>query len=231
MTLVLKQEGTTYQTSVMFEMNPLANDGLDSLADMRYLEMGHEMAPRLYMRYTNGDVRKNFIREDLYNKSFELYSKFKNAGYYNFSIENIAVADKYLSVLIYDNQTGEFIDLKKEPAYVFYSDVFEGQRFTLILTNEVTQTGSTVESLTINETDNGINLVQMGHSFDLQISNANAANASVQVINLLGQTTVYNNQINIEEGSNLFNLPADLKGIHVIRVNYGNEIITKKVVL
>lgn len=236
LTLVLKQEGTTYQTSIMLEASSFATDGADTLADMMYLETGLEAAPRLYMNYPEHKVRKNFIQNDSRNKSFELYTKIKNEGYYSFSIENMNDNfSDYRAILLYDNETGEFVNLKNETSYTFYSDVYEGSRFTLVLTNLEVVPEATVESLSINENEltgsNLITITQMGHLFDIVASSDLNQNSEISLVNVLGQTTVFTEWAQIVQGSNIVAVPEDIKGVHVLVIRTGDEVITKKVVL
>lgn len=233
--VVLKQEGTTYQTSVIFEASDFTSDGADSLYDMMYLETGHEKAPRMYVEYPQYQIRKNFIQNDQRNKSFDLVNKIKAEGYYTLSLNNIENFADYRSVLVYDKMTGEFIDLTKEQHYVFYSDVFEGSRFTLIFTNLELVPASSVESLTINESsedqNESMNITQMGHVFDIHVSEALSQSSTVQFVNLLGETVYYEEQIQLVQGSNIFTLPAELIGVHILVVRTGDSVITRKVVL
>ena len=233
--VVLKQEGTTYQTSVIFEASDFTSDGADSLYDMMYLETGHEKAPRMYVEYPQYQIRKNFIQNDQRNKSFDLVNKIKAEGYYTLSLNNIENFADYRSVLVYDKMTGEFIDLTKEQHYVFYSDVFEGSRFTLIFTNLELVPASSVESLTINESsedqNESMNITQMGHVFDIHVSEALSQSSTIQFVNLLGESVYYEEQIQLVQGSNIFTLPAELIGVHILVVRTGDSVITRKVVL
>jgi hypothetical protein len=231
LSLVLKQEGTTYQTSVMFETNALASDNLDQKMDMRYLETGIEAAPRLYMLCSDAPVRKNVIKDDFRNKSFELESKFKAAGYYTFSLDNTVIAEDYSAVLLFDKLTNEFIDLKQEATYTFYTEAYEGNRFTIIFTNQP-ESHATPISLAIEDGSNdSVEITQMGHTFNIEMSDAHAADCMISVYTLLGQEAIYTSNLSVVDGSNLVTLPAELTGVHLLVVRYGETVITKKVVL
>jgi hypothetical protein len=137
-------------------------------------------------------------------------------------------------VMLFDHETGQFIDLKKEYAYTFYSEVFEGNRFTLILTNEDVKEESTIQTLTLNETaleNESMTITQMGHNFNVALNGSVNEDSQISLVNVLGQTEVYANQIRFVEGSNMITVPADLKGVHILVITTGDKIVTKKVVL
>ncbi len=231
LSLNLKQNESTYQTSILFDLHADANDGLDSLSDMRHLETGLEAAPRLYIICADEALRKNYIKDDKRNKSFDLQTKIKASGYYTFELSSIPENLGYRSVVLFDKETNEFIDLKSELSYTFYSDVFDGHRFTLILTNELTESGSTVQSLTLNELSDGMTITQMGHTFNIEVDQELNGVSQISVFNILGQSSVYSNSIQFVKGSNLITLPVELKGVHILTITSGGENLTKKVVL
>lgn len=231
----LREHNTTFESSIMISENDFANDGLDSLMDMQLLENGHEAASRLSIVSDETSLKKNFIRKDARNKAFNLNTNIKRAGYYSLELSNFESFMAYRHILLYDSGTNEFIDLKKELTYTFYSEIFDGNRFTLILTNEETSSESTVQSLTINETtlevDSQMTITQMGHSFNVDVTENMTEDSQVKLVNVLGQTEVYSSTIRFVEGSNMITVPAELKGVHILIITTGSKMVTKKVVL
>ena len=232
--LILKENSTTYQSSILIEESLFATDNMDSLMDMRQLNNGFEAAPRISIS-TNGDlVRKNYIQDDKRNKSFNLETKFNNAGYYTIEASNFENFTNYRKIVLFDNQTGDFIDLKTEQSYTFYSEITEGHRFTLILTNAEISTEATVQSLTINESeiiDNGLAITQMGNTFNIVSTIEYGEDSQIKLVNVLGQQEVFMQSIKLIEGGNLISIPEEFSGVHILVVTTGDRIVTKKVVL
>ncbi|MBI3133418.1 MAG: T9SS type A sorting domain-containing protein [Bacteroidetes bacterium] len=230
----LRENISTYRSSISLVEDAAATDDIDTVMDIRHLSTGQEKAPTVAFYSSEELIRKNYIRHDGRNKSFELYTKIINPGYHTFEALNIETFDTYRKVLLFDNVTGEFIDLKRELAYTFYSDAFEGHRFTLILTSEDVQEGSTIQSLTVNETaieTESMTITQMGNSFNVNVTEAFNEDSQIRLVNVLGQTDVYSGQIRFVEGSNMISVPAELKGVHILIITTGDKIVTKKVVL
>lgn len=232
----LRENNSTYNSSISLSENVLSTDDLDTILDIRHFSTGTEKAPTIafYASENEDLIRKNYIKDDRRNKSFDLYTKILNPGYYTFEAINIENFNNYNKVLLFDHATNEFIDLKKELAYTFYSDIFEGQRFTLILTNEEISEGATVQSLTINETgvaEESLTITQMGHTFNVVVNETSTNDSQVRLVNVLGQTEVYSTNIHLVEGSNIIAVPAELKGVHILIITNGDKMVTKKVVL
>lgn len=234
--LSLQENVSTYHSSVSLVEHWEATDDLDTVGDIRHLSTGLEKAPSVAFYSSEDDfIRKNYIKADRRNKSFDLYTKILNPGYYTINEQNIESITTYSRVLLYDQQTGEFIDLKKEPSYTFHSEPFEGHRFTLVLTNEAYSNDATIQTLTINgessSTSDLMEITQMGHSFNIQVSENLTEDSKITVTNVLGQTVVYSGVQRLVEGSNMITVPADLKGVHILVITTGNSVVTKKVVL
>lgn len=234
LTLLLKENSSTYSSNISFSEYTEASDDLDYLVDVTHLSTGLEKAPSVAM-YSNSDlIRKNYIKADRMNKSFDIYTKILNNGYYTFEIQNLENFENYRKILLYDNSTGEFIDLKLEINYTFYSDIFEGHRFTLIFTNEEVMAESNVQSLTANlpESDSeSMTITQMGNSFNVDVTESLNEDSQVKLVNILGQTEVYSSSVRFVQGSNFITVPAELKGVHILIITTGDKIMTKKVVL
>ena len=230
--ITLYENASTYHSTMSICENLAGDDILDTIFDIRHLSTGNEKAPGIAL-YSNEDlIRKNYIKDDRRNKSFDLYTKILNDGYYTVEASNIENFNNYRKVLLFDNQTGEFVDLKKEIAYTFYSDIFEGHRFTLVLTNEEVSDGASIQSLTVNETiENGVTLTQMGHTFNLNSDVEFSDLSTVSLVNVLGQQEVFTQSLKVVAGSNLISIPETFKGVHVLVITTGDERITKKVVL
>lgn len=232
--LKLREHNSTFESSIMLSVSDYGNDGLDSLMDMRLLVNGHETASRLSIVSDNVSLKKNYIRNDARNKAFNLNTNIKRAGYYSLELSNFESFIEYRHILLYDAETNEFIDLKQDLTYTFYSDVFDGNRFTLILTNEETSEASTVQSLTVNESDvteESLTITQMGHTFNVVVSETLTSDSQVRLVNVLGQTEVYSTNVQFIEGSNLISVPSELYGVHILIITTGDRVLTKKVVL
>jgi hypothetical protein len=232
--LTISENNSTYHSTMCIQENIATLDGVDSTFDIRHFTTGFEKAPSI-AAYSGEDlIRKNYIKDDFRNKSFDLYTKILNQGYHTIEAVNLENFTNYRKVLLFDNVTGEFIDLKKELAYTFYSDVFEGHRFTLVLTNEELEAGANVQSLTTNNIElesESMTITQMGNSFNVDVTENLNEDSQIKLVNVLGQTEVYSSTIRFVQGSNIITVPAELKGVHILIITTGDKIVTKKVVL
>ncbi|MBK9593775.1 MAG: T9SS type A sorting domain-containing protein [Crocinitomicaceae bacterium] len=78
---------------------------------------------------------------------------------------------------------------------------------------------------------NNMTVSQMGHTFDVQVEQMSEERVQISVVNMLGQNEVYSSYLQFQNGSNIFTLPADLQGVHLLVIRIGDSVITKKVVL
>ncbi|MEO9530966.1 MAG: T9SS type A sorting domain-containing protein [Crocinitomicaceae bacterium] len=231
MKLVLSEDASTYYSSIALQESNIALDGLDTLGDIKHLFTGKEEGPSISMDFGLEDnVRKNYISNNFKDKSFNLLLNLKNEGYYTLSALDLFVFDHYNKILIYDKETKAFHDFKEFSEYHFYGTEGETDRFTLILSNsadnELLPQALSIES----ESDNILNIVQMGNIIDLQSQNITSENVEISLYNMLGQQQVYTTSTSIVNGSNIVNLPADLNGIHIFVVNINGKQYTKKLI-
>lgn len=227
MYLTLSEENSTYRCKIAIEEMEGANDGLDSIQDIRHLSTGLEVAPTLAF-HAEDNIRKNYIDNSGLNKSFNLNVILLNDGYYRVSASNVAAFDHYDNVMLYDNVTEEMTNLKTEAEYVFYGDTGEYEdRFVLILSNdEVSEDNPFTAG--IDENDESINIVQINNVLNIT-SDEFYPNATIQVINLLGQQEVYYSNEGLNQGMNTVILP-ELRGMHLVVINTGDKVFTKKLV-
>ena len=232
LTLFLKEQNSTYRSSIVLQEMNGASDDLDSSMDFRQLITGSEAAPGFSFFTESSLIRKNYIENNFLNKSFILHTNFKNDGYYTIEAANIENFNSYRKVLLFDNLTNEFIDLKTELNYTFYSEISEGNRFTLILTNGEVEAESTIQSLTINaEGENGLIITQMGHMFNVVSSEDYTDNSQISLVNVLGQNVIFNQSMKFVSGSNIINVAEECVGVYILVIATGDKIVTKKVVL
>lgn len=233
--LVMNEIGSTYSATIRIEEMDGAFDGVDETIDIRHLEIGIEKAPSLAVSIDDQKLRKNYIANNGRDKSFELYTKFINEGYYAFSIENWSNFRSYNKILLFDRETGETVNLK-ENGYTFFATVSdagraEATRFTLILSNSaeaVTEGSSVVAHEDENES---ITIKQFGKIIDVQTIDKSEELSTITITNVLGQNVVYAITTNLVNGSNLITLPSELNGFYIISVQTGGSIVTKKVML
>lgn len=233
--LVLSENSSTYHSGIHFQEDPSAVDGKDALLDIRQLTTGIEKAPSFTVVNDNEHFRKNYIKDDGRDKSFELATKIKNEGFYTISAENWANFRGYAKILIHDHLTGEIVNLKDE-SYVFYAGVDNPEakiapRFTLILSNA--ENGATDEGILSNlsNADDKLNIVQLGNIVDVQSTENYSDLTTITLSNILGQEVVYTETTTLVNGSNIITLPSNLKGLYIISFRTGNEVVTKKIIL
>lgn len=231
--ITLKENATTYQSTISFGLSKMATDGADSTLDFMHLSMGYEAAPSFSISIGNTELKRNLIADNSQNKSFKLNMSIKRGGYYTISASDLTAFENYRQILLYDHLTGEMVDLKLNSDYIFFSEIYQGQRFTLILSNEALSQG--VNPATLNSsavaTLNNWTVSQMGHTFDVQVEQVPEEQVQISLVNMLGQNEVYSNYLQFQNGSNVFTLPADLHGVHLLVIRIGDSVITKKIVL
>lgn len=233
--LILDENSSTYSCTVMLEEKEGALDGADDLYDIRHLATGLEKAPSLAVQTNDAVLRKNFILNNGRDKSFTLHSSFLNDGYYTLSIENWGNFRAYQKILIFDRLTGETVNLK-ENNYVFYAsadnpEAKSASRFTLILSNSVDAAENDGFVLANEANDGQLNIKQMGNIIDVQSSDDLPEATRISITNVLGQEEVFVTSAMILNGSNMITLPAHLKGLHIITLRTGDQLLTQKIML
>jgi hypothetical protein len=232
--LVLRENSSTYHSGIHFQEDANAVDGKDALLDIRQLTTGIEKAPSFTVVNDNEHFRKNYIKDDGRDKSFELATKIKNEGFYTISAENWANFRGYAKILIHDHLTGEIVNLKDE-AYVFYAgvdnpDAKVAPRFTLILSNSENGASDGILS-NLTSAEDELTIVQLGNIVDVQSTENYDDVTTVTLSNVLGQAVVYSVTTTLVNGSNLITLPSNLEGLYLISIRTGNEVVTKKIIL
>jgi hypothetical protein len=226
--LTLSENSSTYRSSILLSQDFNATDGMDSIADMRQLYSGFEAGPRAAFDIENNLLKKNVIASDNINKAFDIHTIIKNSGYYTINVENVEIFADYKFISLFDKQTNEIINLKTNPDYTFFSNEFDGVRFTLLLSNaELTTTQLTAGEVEQEEEEISIN--QLGNIIEIYApQQLDGVNVSIQLTNLLGQETSYSVNTEIESGQNLLTLPADMRGIYLFTLRSNEFVITKK---
>jgi hypothetical protein len=225
-----KENSSTFETTISFEEFVDAVDGFDTLRDVRHFNLGDAKAPNVAINTYEELLRKNWISTNMREKSFDLFTEFKNDGYYTVEAANLNAFTSYNRIYLLDKETGEFIDMKKTTEYVFYADAGEVDRFRILMSNEIEFTDAPIGTARIDETTENVNITQIGNVIDISSMEYLGENIEVSVFNMLGQREVFFKTTSILKGSNLVTLPSDLKGVHVISVNVNGERISKKLV-
>ncbi|MBK9193304.1 MAG: hypothetical protein IPM77_18440 [Crocinitomicaceae bacterium] len=159
--LTLSENSSTYRSTIILSHDIFATDGMDTIADMRQLYSGFEAGPRAAFNIENNLLRKNAISTSNSDKAFDIHTIIKNSGYYTFSAENLEVFNDYKFIYLFDKQTNEIINLKTNSQFTFYSDEFDGVRFTLFLSNGELNPAD-ANSAGVDENSEEITINQMG---------------------------------------------------------------------
>jgi hypothetical protein len=235
--VTLAENNSTYSCTMQLQESAEAVDGIDEVLDIRHLATGKELAPSIAVQTADAEIRKNYIKADGIDKSFELLTSIKNDGYYTISAENWGNFRRYNKILLFDRMTGETVNLK-EQSYVFYANAPEedgvdksDRRFTLILSNNADANENNVIQTPDFDSDDAIIIKQMGNIIDVQAVKEYDTPSVITVTNVLGQKEVFVTTTSLVAGSNLVTLPTTIKGFHIITLRTGDEIVTKKVVL
>ena len=228
--LSLTNESTMYNCTMAFEENDNTEDGVDELIDLPHLSQGFEPGSEIAVRLGDELYRKNHIKRNFKDKSFDLYVNIKQSDIYTITAENIYSFDSYRKVYLLDKETGEMVDLKAEGSYVFSAEVGEYDRFKLILSNKEMEAPSQLANIDEFDGLNDLEITQMGHSLEIRSTQTFDSPVSISVVNILGQTEVYTISTQLTGGSNMIHLPTDLKGVHIITLSNANQTISKKLV-
>ena len=236
--VTLAENNSTYSCTMQLQESAEAVDGIDEVLDIRHLATGKELAPSIAVQTPDAEIRKNYIKADGIDKSFELLTSIKNDGYYTISAENWGNFRRYNKILLFDRMTGETVNLK-EQSYVFYANATEegvdksDRRFTLILSNSADVNENNVIQSPDFDSDDAIVIKQMGNIIEIDVQSVKEYDTPsvITVTNVLGQKEVFITTTSLVAGSNLVTLPTTIKGFHIITLRTGDEIVTKKVVL
>lgn len=228
--IALTSESSDYSCTMEIQESTNSSDGLDELSDILHLSTGKEKGPAITILSKNQLLRKNFVRNDGANKSFNLFLNFNEAGKHTISASNWAYFRDYEFIYLIDNLTQTKVNLK-ETAYTFMVDSkhADGKRFTLSLLN-ATNTDKLVPDQ-ITHLGNSIEIIQKGHTLLITNNSQQDIAAIINLSNLLGQNILEYDRIILMEGENQILLPEHLIGIQLISVQAENEILTKKIYL
>lgn len=226
--LVISEQGTTYHTVMSLQAHNEATDGMDSLMDIKHLSTGHEKAPGLAFDFGDDRIyRKNYFSSNGEDKTFNLYSKFLNQGYHIISARNLEAITDYKKVLLYDSETGEFFNLLESSEYVFFAEVGESDRFSLILSNtDIEESNAMANNLEFNDE---ISITQMGHVLNLN-SFEFKENVTIILYNTLGQEEVRFTTNSLNEGDNLITVPSNVSGMNILSISVDGNRVSKKLV-
>ncbi|MCH2226000.1 MAG: T9SS type A sorting domain-containing protein, partial [Crocinitomicaceae bacterium] len=226
----VSENNTTYETTISFQEHFACEDDFDTIRDMRHLSVGDEKCPSVAIKTIEDLLRKNWISTDVRDKSFDLFSSFKNEGYYTFKASNLSNFDSYKSIYLFDKQENKFTNLKDKPEYLFYTESGEHDRFKIIMSNVQETTENPFANASMNETENGLSITQMGSYIDISNSSDDIQNVEISLINILGQENVYSDITTLTEGSTIIHLPTNLKGIYIFTMNIQGQRISKKLI-
>ena len=224
----LSENSGTFSSTAAIENHIDGTDGYDDLFDVSHLEMEHQKGPSIAFITGEELVRKSYLAKNFMSKVLPVHTTFKNDGYYTISIENIANFPDYNHVYIVDAETGDQVDLVNEN-YIFYAlEGTQDERFHIILTNEEVIQSSTASFNSLE--DNGVEITQLDHVLDVQVTGANLENVEITLVNTLGQVEMYFDITTLIEGSNIINIPAEVSGMRILTINNNGRLITKKLV-
>ncbi len=226
----VRENASTYETTISFEEHPDTEDGFDTIRDVRHLNLRDAKCPNIAIKTFDDLLRKNWINSDVREKSFDIYSSFQNEGYYTFESSNIEGFDNYNKIYLLDLETGKFIDLTRTPEYVFHTDAGEFDRFKILFSNEAEDLDGKEINSGMQETVENLTIIQMGHVIDISSEEFVSENAEVSVFNLLGQEEVFFTTTAVMAGSNIITVPSSVKGVHLFSINFNGKRITKKLV-
>lgn len=227
--VTLSENASTNYCKASIQQHEEGTDGLDEI-DIYHLEMPEQTGSAIAFQVEEELVRKTYLQNDFRDKRLPMYVNIKTEGYYTISVENQYNFSDYYYVYLIDKQTNEFVDLKEQGEYVFYGEEgIDNERFVMLLTNTGMEKGEMASYLNI-ETETGVEITQLDHVLDVQVTGTNLENVEISLVNTLGQIEMYFDITTLIEGSNIINIPGDVSGVKILTINNNGRLITKKLV-
>ncbi len=223
--LTLKQEGTTFKNTMSVGFVENAYDDFDTL-DIIHLATVKQKASSIMVKTQESLLAKNFVQDDRRDKSMMVSVKINSEGYFSIDASNLENNFMYKFITLYDNVTGDVIDLRKYPSYTFFSEAGEFDRFELVLSNERIEGNST--STNIIGEEGTISISQIGNAVNIQSEDQIEGNSSLTIYNLLGQELIFSTNFEVQKGDNIIFVPEELSGMYVVVVTTSKGREAKK---
>ncbi len=227
--LTLNEMNSTYSTTISFEESMICLDGFDTIQDVRHLSTGLEKCPTLAIKTSEDLLRKNWINSDIKDKTYDLHSNFLNPGYYTIEAANLNNFNNYRNVMLYDSETKEIVNLKMNPNYTFYAEIGESSRFRVIFSNALELGADAFGTASVDEMTNELTIIQMNNVINLKTTES-IENASVILYSSLGQEVIRFDANSLSSGDNLFTVPSEITGVHILSIFENGTRVSKKLV-
>lgn len=145
--------------------------------------------------------------------------KTEKTGLHTLNFTNITEFDPTLNVFLKDNQTGELVDVRKQPVYEFYSDVTNtASRFSIIISKLSTGIETIINTMDIYTANN-----------ELIINAAANMQATLNIYNVAGKI-VKSLQVKLNPGVNRIELNQP-GGMYLVHIRNNNMNHTQKIVI
>ena len=209
--------GNSYSDQMSVGFFAEATDDFDSEYDA-YKLFGIEAIPQLYSINNDTKFAINLLSEINEDKEIPLGLRVGAAMEYTFEVEGLDNFDLSIGVYLEDKLSGDFIDLRENPIYTFYTE--EGlneDRFVLHFT---------VDALDIEEygLDSNINIYASDKTIYINYQMNNQGN--VTIYDILGKEII-TEDLNTKQLNKL--TVNNGKGYYIVKVVSGNSVKTGKV--
>jgi hypothetical protein len=226
--IALTSEFSSYTCTMEIQESTLSSDSFDEDLDILHLSTGKEKGPAITMNCAGQLIRKNFIRDDGANKTFELDVHFNESGRHIISASNWDKFRTYDSIYLTDQISETTVNLK-DADYIFNVDLdnTDNNRFTLTLINHENTEESQPDQLSSFNQLNQIAI--MGSDLVITCDELYEEDITIAISNILGQREITFEHVTFMEGENRIALPQHLQGVLLITFQTGNEMFTKKI--
>lgn len=218
-----------FTSNTHFRFNPSATLAYEAGQDLSFMKVQNPDAPSLFTVSAEGKkLRINELSDD---EELIIPLKFdvNVSGYYFLSANELDQVFEmgYNCAVIEDTRTNQVFDLSAGN-YRFYADKDEANdRFVLKLSKTANNCRMS-ESALVDLEPAGVSILKNENGLYVNFELEEMENASITVINTLGQNIINPINQNVKEQNVKIYLPADYMGVYLINVRVGDKIITRK---
>lgn len=218
-----------FTSNTHFRFNPSASLAYEAGSDLSFKKVPNANAPALFTLSTEGKKLRINELSDEEELTIPLNFDVNVSGYYFLSANELEQVYEmgYNCAVIEDTRTNQIFDLSAGN-YRFYADKDEANdRFVLKLSKTANNCRMS-ESALVDLEPEGVSILKNENGLYVNFELEEMQNASITVINTLGQNIINPINQNLKEQNVKIYLPADYTGVFLINVRVGDKMITRK---
>jgi len=232
LSIVASASGDSSQDESIVRILPEATDGFDPCCDA-YKLMSDAGSISLFSKAGKDSLSVNSLSDTTANFNVPLLIG-TPAGSYTFTFNGAASFQNY-DVILTDNLSNTYQDLKQNPTYSFsLTGTDTVSRFFLNLRKAGTLTANGITStISGNTINNDLNVIINNNNNGVIINFVNTISntADLTLFNILGEDIWENKNTDISSGNYSINSDAFPSGIYILRVTIDSKTYSKKIYL